>query len=392
MNNQKYQREPKEDRPVIAICYDFDKTLTPDDMQAQGYIQSVGYDVGDFWVESNGLAECNDMDQNLAYMYKMIEKAQGRVLFTKDTLAEYGAKVSLFPGVEGWFERIRRYGEEHGVIVEHYIISSGLKEMIEGTAVAKNGAFKKIYASSFYYDGYGVAKWPAQVVNYTNKTQFLFRIEKGVLDINDPGVNESFSPEEMRVPFRNMIYIGDSDTDIPCMKLVTTYGGHSIGVYNAETGDKAKVYKMMRDGRVRYYAPADYSEGTELDTLVKAIIDRTVTNEALESIHYKCRRECIQADRQSSEEERRKVDLLIALENSRSFATTHSVIAELKNIDQWNPDEREALFEIAVNNSQVFYILQDTDVKAFYKSLARSVKVLSPNAQRVIDAMEAGES
>lgn len=392
MNNQKYQREPKEDRPVIAICYDFDKTLTPDDMQAQGYIQSVGYDVGDFWVESNGLAECNDMDQNLAYMYKMIEKAQGRVLFTKDTLAEYGAKVSLFPGVEGWFERIRRYGEEHGVIVEHYIISSGLKEMIEGTAVAKNGAFKKIYASSFYYDSYGVAKWPAQVVNYTNKTQFLFRIEKGVLDINDPGVNESFSPEEMRVPFRNMIYIGDSDTDIPCMKLVTTYGGHSIGVYNAETGDKAKVYKMMRDGRVRYYAPADYSEGTELDTLVKAIIDRTVTNEALESIYYKCRRECIQADRQSSEEERRKVDLLIALENSRSFATTHSVIAELKNIDQWNPDEREALFEIAANNSQVFYILQDTDVKAFYKSLARSVKVLSPNAQRVIDAMEAGES
>lgn len=392
MNNQKYQREPKEDRPVIAICYDFDKTLTPDDMQAQGYIQSVGYDVGDFWVESNGLAECNDMDQNLAYMYKMIEKAQGRVLFTKDTLSEYGAKVSLFPGVEGWFERIRRYGEEHGVIVEHYIISSGLKEMIEGTAVAKNGAFKKIYASSFCYDSYGVAKWPAQVVNYTNKTQFLFRIEKGVLDINDPGVNESFSPEEMRVPFRNMIYIGDSDTDIPCMKLVTTYGGHSIGVYNAETGDKAKVYKMMRDGRVRYYAPADYSEGTELDTLVKAIIDRTVTNEALESIHYKCRRECIQADRQSSEEERRKVDLLIALENSRSFATTHSVIAELKNIDQWNPDEREALFEIAVNNSQVFYILQDTDVKAFYKSLARSVKVLSSNAQKVIDAMEAGES
>ncbi len=224
-----------------------------------------------------------------------------------------------------------------------------------------------------------------------NKTQFLFRIEKGVLNVNDQGVNESFSPEKIRVPFRNMIYIGDSDTDIPCMKLVTTYGGHSIGVYNAETGDKAKVYKMMRDGRVRYYAPADYSEGTELDMLVKAIIDRTVTNEALESIYYKCKRECIQADRQSSEVERRKVDLLIALENSRSFATTHSVIADLKNIDQWTPDELETLFEIAVNNSQVFYILHDADVKTFYRNLIKSAKVPSPNAQKVIEAMETKE-
>lgn len=283
MSNREYHREPKEDRPVVAICYDFDKTLSPDDMQAQGYIQSVGYDVADFWIESNGLAQDNDMDQNLAYMYKMIEKARGRVLFTQKNLRDYGSKVSLFPGVEDWFQRIRAYGAGHGVIVEHYIISSGLREMIEGTSVARSGAFKRIYASSFYYDQDGVACWPAQVVNYTNKTQFLFRIEKGVLDINDPCVNDSFSPEEMRVPFRNMIYIGDSDTDIPCMKLVTAYGGHSIGVYNADTGDKAKVYKMMRDGRVRYYAPADYSEGTELDTLVKAILRRTAANEELES-------------------------------------------------------------------------------------------------------------
>lgn len=388
MGNQKYQRETKEERPVIAICYDFDKTLTPDDMQAQGYIQSVGYDVADFWIESNGLAESNDMDQNLAYMYKMIEKAQGRVLFTKETLAEYGAKVGLFPGVEEWFERIRKYGEEHGVIVEHYIISSGLKEMIEGTSAARSGAFKKIYASSFYYDSYGVAKWPAQVVNYTNKTQFLFRIEKGVLDINDPGVNESFSPEEMRVPFRNMIYIGDSDTDIPCMKLVTAYGGHSIGVYNAETGDKAKVYKMMRDGRVRYYAPADYSEGTELDRLVKTIINRTATNEMLESAYYRCKRECIQVDKESSEEERRKVDLVIALENSRSFATTHAVIGKLKEIGQWSPGERETLLEIAVNNSQIFYILRDSDVKTFYQNILKDIKTSSLNAQKIIEAME----
>ena len=170
--------------------------------------------------------------------------------------------------------------------MEHYIISSGLKEMIEGTKIAQSGAFKKIYASSFYYNNRGVAKWPAQVINYTSKTQFLFRIEKGVLDINDPGVNDYFPPDEIRVPFRNIVYIGDSDTDIPCMKLVNTYGGHSIGVYNPDTQDKTKVFKMMRDNRIKYFAPADYSEGLELDALVKAIIDKTATYEVLENKHY----------------------------------------------------------------------------------------------------------
>ncbi len=280
-----YVREHKEDRPVVAICYDFDKTLSPNDMQAQGYIQSVGFDVGRFWEESDAMACANDMDQNLAYMYKMVQEAEGHFVFNKTALAEYGAKVELFPGVNEWFERIRRFGEENGVIVEHYIISSGLKEMIEGTEVARRGAFKKIYASSFYFNDRGVAKWPAQAINYTNKTQFLFRIEKGVLDINDPGVNDYFPPEQLRVPFRNMVYIGDSDTDIPCMKLVNSYGGYSVGVYNPASGDKAKVYKMVRDNRIKYFAPADYSEGSELDTLAKRIILTTAEREKLENIH-----------------------------------------------------------------------------------------------------------
>ena len=170
-----FERKIKTDTPIVAICYDFDKTLSPDDMQAQGYIQSVGYDIPDFWNETQELARNNDMDQNLAYMYKMIEKAHGKLLFTKKTLCQYGSEVALFPGVEDWFERIRKYGADNGVIVEHYIISSGLKEMIEGTKVAD--AFEKIYASSFYYDKDGIALWPAQVINYTNKTQFLFRIQ-----------------------------------------------------------------------------------------------------------------------------------------------------------------------------------------------------------------------
>lgn len=386
MPNDGYIRKYKEKRPVVAICYDFDKTLSPDDMQAQGFIQSVGYGISEFWQESNGLAGSNDMDQNLAYMFKMMEAAEGRVLFTKGALLEYGAQVRLFPGVEGWFRRIREYGDTHGVIVEHYIISSGLKEMIEGTAIA--GEFEKIYASNFLYNEKGVPVWPAQVVNYTNKTQFLFRIEKGVLDINDLGVNEAFAPEDIRVPFRNMIYIGDSDTDIPCMKLVNTYGGHSIGVYNAETLDKTKVYKMMREGRIRYYAPADYSEGTELDVLVKAIIDRTVANEKLEELHFRCKKENIEADKQSSEEERERTNLLIALENSRSFVQTHELIEKLSQYSVWSSEELDLLFQIAINNSQVRYIISDSDVKLFYSRLLKQAKQVTENINLVKELME----
>lgn len=279
-----YERRKKESKPVLAICYDFDKTLSPDDMQAQGYVQSVGYDVKKFWDEANALAAANDMDGNLAYMYKMMRESEGRFVFNRRSLEEYGAKVKLFAGVAGWFERIKRYGAEHGVIVEHYVISSGLKEMIEGTEIARAGAFEKIYASSFYFNDRGVAVWPAQTINYTNKTQFLFRIEKGVLDINDPAVNDYFPPEELRVPFRNMVYLGDSDTDVPCMKLVHSNGGHAIGVYHPETGDKAKVLRLMRDNRIRYFAPADYSEGGELDYIVKNIIKKTAAYEELERV------------------------------------------------------------------------------------------------------------
>lgn len=384
-----YKRERKEEKPVLAICYDFDKTLSPDDMQAQGFIQSVGYDVGEFWKQSNGLASGNDMDQNLAYMLMMQQAAEGKKLFTRGELMKCGKEVALFHGVKDWFKRICTYGEEHGVLVEHYIISSGLKEMIEGTDVA--GEFKKIYASSFFYNEKGVAIWPAQVVNYTNKTQFLFRIEKGVLDINDPGVNDSFAPDEMRVPFRNMVYIGDSDTDVPCMKLVNVNGGYSIGVYNADTMDKTKVYKMMRENRIKYYAPADYSEGKELDILLKAIIDRTAENEALESRFYAYKREQTDADKQTNETEREKVDLLIKLENSRSFATTHAVIEKIRQITVWTKDETESLFTIAVNNSQVFYILGDMDVKAFYQKLLNGCKVPSENAEKVKARIEETE-
>ena len=289
MITYKNQSSAESDLPVLAICYDFDKTLSPDDMQAQGFIQSLNVDVNEFWQESNTLAKEHDMDNNLAYMYMMATKSYGKQFLTKEVLADYGSKVALYNGVSTWFERICQYGLKQGVQIEHYIISSGLKEMIEGTEMAKNGAFKKIYASAFMFDDKGVAVWPAQAINYTNKTQFLFRIQKGVLDINDPGVNDYIRPEEQRVPFRNMIYIGDSDTDIPCMSLVNVNGGHSIGVYDPDSKNKDKVYKMMQHHRIRYYAPADYTDGSDLDTVVKQIIQKTAAYEALEQqyVRYK---------------------------------------------------------------------------------------------------------
>ena len=291
MITYKTQSSAESDLPVLAICYDFDKTLSPDDMQAQGFIQSLNVDVNEFWQESNSLAKEHDMDNNLAYMYMMATKSYGKQFLTKEVLADYGSKVALYNGVSTWFERIRQYGLKQGVQIEHYIISSGLKEMIEGTEMAKNGAFKKIYASAFMFDDKGVAVWPAQAINYTNKTQFLFRIQKGVLDINDPGVNDYIRPEEQRVPFRNMIYIGDSDTDIPCMSLVNVNGGHSIGVYDPDSKNKDKVYKMMQHHRIRYYASADYTDGSDLDTVVKQIIQKTAAYEALEQQYVRNKHE-----------------------------------------------------------------------------------------------------
>ncbi len=350
---------------VLAVCYDFDKTLSPDDMQSQGLIQALKKEVESFWNESNQLASDHNMDQNLAWMYKMAKDSRGKFVFNKEKLKDYGSKVELYPGVDTWFERINKYGEEKGIIVEHYIISSGLKEMIEGTKVAKY--FKKIYASSFYYDEDGVAVWPAQCINYTNKTQFLFRIKKGALAINDTKVNDFLSEDQVRVPFRNMVYIGDSDTDVPCMKLVSINGGYSIGVYSK--GAKNKVFKMIEEKRIKYFAEADYRSNSELEQLLKNIIDRTAMNEVLEMKYVKCVAE-MKRERQSKDEQFiQKEDLIDKLSESSSFSRTHEIIKLMSAITKWNTSQMERILEVGALNSQVRYILNDTDIKAFYEKI-----------------------
>lgn len=355
---------------VLAICYDFDKTLSPNDMQAQGFIQSLGQEVEKFWNESNRLARDNDMDQNLAWMYKMAKESRGKHIFNKETLNKYGASVKLCPGVSEWFDRINAYGKEKGIIVEHYIISSGLKEMIEGTKIAKY--FKKIYASSFYYDEDGVAVWPAQCINYTSKTQFLFRIKKGALDINDAKVNDFMTDDELRVPFRNMVYIGDSDTDIPCMKLVSSNGGFSIGVYGKDS--KNKVYKMIEENRIKYFAEADYSEGSELELLLKNIIDRTAANEVLERKNAECIREMKIERRNKDEEFIKKEDLIDQLRESFSVPKTHEVIKEMSAINTWDELQIERILKIGLTKTKIIVNLHDRDIKSFYEKMCSKSK------------------
>ena len=263
--------------PVVAIMYDFDKTLCTKDMQEYTFIPSIKMESADFWAQATEKATKEKMDRILAYMYLMLKNATAsEVSIRREAFKEGGTNIEYFDGVREWFGRIKRFGEEHGVRIKHYIISSGLKEIIEGSEIYDE--FDEVYACEFLYDVNGVAVWPKQVVNYTTKTQFLFRINKGVQDISDDDSLNEYVPEDRRpVPFRNMIYIGDGLTDVPCMKLVKVNGGYSLAVYT----DKDKVRSLMTDDRVNYIVKADYSDGSELDEIVKSIIVKMGAVDAL---------------------------------------------------------------------------------------------------------------
>ena len=266
-------------RPIVAFLYDFDKTLCTTDMEDYAFIPSLGMTPAEFWPEANGFGRENRMDGILAYMYTMIRESEKRGLpFTRADLVEKGREIVLFPGVQDWFGRINTFGETQGVQVEHYVISSGLREIIEGSAIS--GAFKEIYASEFYYDAAGRPVWPKLTVNFTAKTQFVYRINKGVLDVsNDRDLNASMPDDSKRVPFTNMIYIGDGLSDVPCMKMMRAYGGQAIAVY--QESNRSGVEDLLAKGRVDFIFPADYSEGTELDRTAKNILRRMAISDAL---------------------------------------------------------------------------------------------------------------
>ena len=267
-------------KPIIAILYDYDKTLCTQDMQNYGFIPSLGLAPADFWKIANSFGWEQKMDGILAYMYTMIQESKRRgIPLTREKLVRYGRNIAFFPGVEDWFARLNRFGESLGVEVEHYVISSGLKEIIEGSAIAKE--FKEIYASEFYYNEQGEPEWAKLAVNFTAKTQFVYRINKGVLDVSDDRtLNASMPDDSKRVPFTNMVYLGDGLSDVPCMKMMRAYGGQAIAVYQA--ANRRGVEQLLTDGRVDYIFPADYREGTDLENTMKNIIRRMAVNHQLE--------------------------------------------------------------------------------------------------------------
>lgn len=255
--------------------YDFDKTLCTKDMQEYGFIPTIGMDADSFWKEVNQLTDKEEMDNILAYMFLRVEKCrEKKVPIKRKDFMELGKGVQFFEGVDTWFDRINAYGEQIGVRIEHYIVSSRIKEIIEGTPIAHY--FKKIYACEFMYDYTNSIQWPKFAVNYTAKTQFLFRINKGVLAIDSSSTEKlnRFTPEkDRRVPFQNMIYIGDGLTDVPCMKLVRANGGQSIAIYDPEKG-KETAMNLLKAERVNYIVPAEYGPGSDIETIVKAIIKK----------------------------------------------------------------------------------------------------------------------
>lgn len=263
----------------IAIMYDFDKTLSNKDMQEYSLIPALGYDdTAKFWQEVISFSKQHKMDPILSYMYWVLLKSQNGLAY--DYLKKLGQDVKFFAGVESWFARIDDFGKAHGYEVEHYIISSGMKEMIKGTSIAKH--FRKIFACKYVYEN-DKAIWPGVCVNYTTKTQYIFRINKQVLDENDDdSLNTYVQMDQRPIPFTRMIYIGDGITDVPCMRLVKEYGGNSIVVYNKEKAKSQLIAKKLIDEqRANFMCEANYEENSRIDKIIKMIIKEIQAKEEL---------------------------------------------------------------------------------------------------------------
>ncbi len=269
-------------KPIVALIYDFDGTLSPGNMQEFGFIQAVGKTKEEFWKMSDGIAVGQDASNVLAYMKLMFDEARAAgIPLRRSKFKEFGKHIELFDGVREWFGIVNEYGRRKGVKVEHYINSSGLKEIIEGSPIAAE--FKHIYAGTFIYNDKGEAEWPGIAVDHTAKTQFLFKISKGITSQHDSKmVNSSMADDKKRIPFTHMIYFGDGETDVPCMKIVGMFGGNPIAVYNPESAKKkALAIKLKKQGRVNFVTPAVYTRESRTFRIVAAIIDKVKAEDDL---------------------------------------------------------------------------------------------------------------
>lgn len=270
-------------KTLVAIIYDFDKTLCDKDMQEYSFIPNLGMEPKEFWKTTDEFVNKEKMDKILGCMYMMLQKTkENNKYITKEYLNNLGKDINFFPGITEWFERINKYGKNLGLKIEHYIISSGLKEIIKGTTISKH--FKEIYACEFLYDENNNAIWPKMSVNYTTKTQFLSRINKGVLDISDDFLlNKKMLDENRRISTKNMIYLGDGFTDIPSMRMTRETGGYAIAVY--QNDDKKIVKNLISENRIDFYSKADYREDSDIDKLIKNILKDISIKSELKNLH-----------------------------------------------------------------------------------------------------------
>lgn len=265
-------------KPIVAILYDFDSTLSSSDMQNFGFIPSLGMSPEEFWKQTQEFGKKNNIERTLAYLYMMCKLAKKKgIKMDYEWLKKQGERIQFFPGVIEWFSRINEYGKQHGVKVEHYLVSSGNKEIVEGCKIAKE--FKVIYGCEFYFDPVtGEPIWPKLAINYTQKTQYFYRVAKGAIDAtDDSGVNNKV--KQKRIQYSNFVYVGDGMTDIPSMIIVKNNGGKSIAVYRE--GEKAKVQSLVDDGRVNYAVKADYRANSKIEKIVQLVIQNAEINASL---------------------------------------------------------------------------------------------------------------
>jgi hypothetical protein len=280
---------PKFDRKTIALVYDFDGTLSPRPMQEYAFLPQIGAGAPAFWAESNALAKRERADPLITYMHLMYRKAKARgVRIDRAGLVAQGRHVELFPGVEDWFDAIAGYvkghAQRHGVHLRHYLVSSGLKEIVEGTSIYRR--FHNVFASEYWFDPYDLP-FPKRVITDTGKTQYLFRINKGVEDLGE-SINQHMPEAARPIPFANMIYFGDGDTDVPSMAVMRKNGGYAVAVYPAgKAKGRAKCVELFRAGRCDFFAPADYREGSDLFRRTCLLLDRILADIRVREEHWR---------------------------------------------------------------------------------------------------------
>jgi phosphoserine phosphatase len=265
---------------TIALVYDFDGTLSPQPMQEYTVLPKIGVEPAEFWASVNREARETESDPMLVYMRHIIEALEReKVDVKREDFAAMASAIEYFPGVPTWFARVNAYVKKRSrgqVKLAHYLISAGQKEILDGVSIRKH--FKRIYASEYHFNHHGVATFPKLLVTDTLKTQFLFRINKGLERVTE-SINEHMPEAERPIPFANIIYVGDGMTDVPSMALTKKSGGHTVAVFDpVSEKQRAICMKLLEAGRADFIAEADYRKSSKLSRRVELLLDAIIAD------------------------------------------------------------------------------------------------------------------